>query len=264
VPYGRERDRLPRWQQARQKRFMPTGELRITIEEGYGREGRQAEFGDTKRATLEERLPDVLRELEIRAAEDDWRRQEQRRQDEEKHRRWDQAMDQARHDYREARLAQLLRSQLGNWQLGRELDDYLTELEAAIAAIASRREQEAAAEWLAWARQYRHAINSPSHPPCPALPLPHQASFSPSCTDGAHTGRRLADLGSGVGDDLGRGPGGQRPGLARGQAGFPSAVSTGGDAAGSDAAGVGPASAELRSSQAGLAAVRGIFRSAVA
>jgi hypothetical protein len=66
LSYGRERDRLPYWQGARQTVLVPTGELRVTVGEGYGRDGRPAEFRDSKRASLEERLPGVLRELEIR------------------------------------------------------------------------------------------------------------------------------------------------------------------------------------------------------
>jgi hypothetical protein len=94
--------------------FLPTGELRITVEEGYSRDGRQAEFRDSKRASLEEQLPGVLRELEIRAAEDAWCRQEEERKAREKQRRWERAMDHARRDFREARRAEVLRGQLAD------------------------------------------------------------------------------------------------------------------------------------------------------
>lgn len=62
--------------------FVPTGELRITIDHGYGRDGRPGEFRDTSRVALEERLPALLRELEIRAREDACRRQQEARQSE--------------------------------------------------------------------------------------------------------------------------------------------------------------------------------------
>jgi len=55
LDYGPRWRRLPAWQRARQTEFRPTGELRITIDSGYGRDGRQAEFHDTKRGSLEER-----------------------------------------------------------------------------------------------------------------------------------------------------------------------------------------------------------------
>jgi hypothetical protein len=69
-------NRLPAWQRARQTEFRPTGQLRVTIDGGYSRDGRQADFHDTKRVFLEERLPDILHELEVRAAEDNHSRQE--------------------------------------------------------------------------------------------------------------------------------------------------------------------------------------------
>jgi hypothetical protein len=46
---SRRWNRLPVWQRARPTEFQPTGELRITIADGYGRDGRRAEFHDTKR-----------------------------------------------------------------------------------------------------------------------------------------------------------------------------------------------------------------------
>jgi hypothetical protein len=163
-PSWPQRGRLPLWQQARQTAFQPTGDLRITIDEGYGRDGRQAEFRDTKRATLDERLPDVLRELEIRAAEDRWHRQEEQRQTEEKSRRWERAMDQAEHDFREARLAAVLRGQVADWRLSRELDAYLAEMEASIPAIVGKKERAAATEWMTWAREYRRRIDPLTKP----------------------------------------------------------------------------------------------------
>lgn len=157
--YGPRWQRLPAWQRARQTEFRPTGELRITIDSGYGRDGRQAEFHDTKRASLEDRLPDILHELEVRAAEDNHRRQEAQRQAADKRRRWEQAMEQARHAFRENQLAEVLRAQAANWRLGQGLDEYLLAMETKIAVIASKQAQDAAMEWLNWARGYRQNID---------------------------------------------------------------------------------------------------------
>jgi hypothetical protein len=178
--YGPQRDRLPLWKRARQAQFVPTGELRITIDEGYGRDGRQAEFRDTKRATLEERLPDVLRELQIRAAEDNWRRQEEQRRAEEKRRRWERAMDQAQRDFREAKLAEALRAQVADWRLSRELDAYLEAMEAAIPSIVGEKKQTAAAEWLSWAKEYRRNIDPLTKPLAkPTVPKPDPDGLKP-------------------------------------------------------------------------------------
>jgi hypothetical protein len=101
----------------RQTKFRPTGELRITIDDGYRRDGRRAEFHGTKRASLEERPPDILHELEVRAAEDNHRRQEAERQASEKRGRWERAMEQVRHAFRENQLAEVLRAQTTYWRL---------------------------------------------------------------------------------------------------------------------------------------------------
>jgi len=162
-PHGR---RLPRWQEVRHTTFVPTGELRITIEEGYGRDGRPAEFRDGKRESLEERLPALLREPEIRAREDDWRRQEQKRQADLQLRRWEQAIEQAKLDFREAQRAAVLSDQLQQWRLARDLDLYLSEMAAAVTALPGKTERAAAEQWLAWVREYRRAVDPLRQPIC--------------------------------------------------------------------------------------------------
>src|ERR1022692_4112894 len=109
-------------------------------------------------------LPDVLRELEIRAAEDSWRRLQEQRQAQDKSRHWERVMDQARHDFRQAQLAAVLREQLKNWRLGQELDAYLAAMEASIPGIVGERQQMAATEWLTWAREYRRSVDPLANP----------------------------------------------------------------------------------------------------
>jgi uncharacterized protein YeaO (DUF488 family) len=64
----------------------------------------------------------VLRELEIRALEDDWRRREEGRRAEDRRRRWEQAMARARHDHRQMARATELTGQLERWRLAGEID----------------------------------------------------------------------------------------------------------------------------------------------
>jgi hypothetical protein len=130
----RQRGRgLPLWQAVRQTTFVPTGELRITIVEGYGQEGRPAVFRDAKRASLEERLPALLRELEIRAREDYWRRQLKKRKADLRRRRWEEAIEHAKADFREAQRTAVLTAQLDRWRLvvetGNQLVPVLRDLE---------------------------------------------------------------------------------------------------------------------------------------
>ncbi len=60
-------DKLPGWRRVRRTRLDPDRELRLTIVNGYSHDVWQAEFRGAKAAFLEDRLPAVRRNLEIRA-----------------------------------------------------------------------------------------------------------------------------------------------------------------------------------------------------
>jgi hypothetical protein len=165
VPYGGDRGRrLPRWRAARTTTFVPTGRLRITAEHGYSRDTRPAEFRDTKTRLLEDRLPAILRELEIRALEDGWRRREEQRRAEDKRRRWEQAMERARHDFRHAALAAELTRQLERRRLAAEIDQYLAGLRSVL-QDAGEQQPAGAPEWKDWITSYRQEIDPLRHPP---------------------------------------------------------------------------------------------------
>jgi len=180
IPYGGDRGRsLPRWRAARTTTFVPTGRLRIIIEHGYSRDTRQAEFRDTKTRPLEDRLPAVLRELEIRAMEDGWRRQEEQRKAEAKRRRWEQAMELARHDFRQAALAAELTSQLERRRLAAEIDQYLAGLRAVL-QDAGEQQPAGAPEWTDWIASYRQEIDPLRHPQVvPAVRHPSPEDLRP-------------------------------------------------------------------------------------
>jgi hypothetical protein len=76
-----------------------------------------------------------LRELGIRALEEDWRRQERQQQAEDQRRRWEATIGRARHDFREAFRADVLTGQWQRRQLVREIDDFLSEMRVAVAVI---------------------------------------------------------------------------------------------------------------------------------
>jgi hypothetical protein len=190
--YSPYRKPAPRWQMSRQSKFVPTGSLTLTICEGYRRDGRPVEFRDTRATPLEQRLPAVLRELEIRALEDDWRRQEKERRAQEKRRRWEQAMHRAKHDLRETHRADVLRDQLERWHTANQLDEYLTAMRRAIAEATSDEERGEAERWLAWASEYRQSIDPLHHrlamprdpEPTPEALQPFLRGWSPYGPDG--------------------------------------------------------------------------------
>lgn len=70
-----------------------TGQLNIDALEWS--HGRQSSWGDRQRWKLEDRLPQLLRELETQAQEAEERRLAKEREAEEQERQWQQAMERA-------------------------------------------------------------------------------------------------------------------------------------------------------------------------
>jgi len=124
-----------------------TGRLTISLD-GYSRSSRQSSWGDRRSWTLEEKLPDLLREIEVRAVEDDYRAEEEHRKAEERQRDWELAMEQAKARYIDSYRAAALRSQVVAWREANELRAYLTCLEE------THGEKPEAAEWIDWVRGY--------------------------------------------------------------------------------------------------------------
>jgi hypothetical protein len=93
-----------RGERANTKRYDAdaTGRLKITLLAGYAREGRALSWADRSSWALEDKLPELLQELEIRAAEDDHRRREAERAAEERERLWELEMERAKARYVEA------------------------------------------------------------------------------------------------------------------------------------------------------------------
>jgi hypothetical protein len=130
-----------------------TGRLAIVIDGGYARQGRQATFADRRSWTLEERLPDLFRELEIRSAEDDYRDLERKREAEERQRRWELAMEEARMRFVEAKREAALTDQLTNWQRAEVASRYLDVL------LKRFPEAPETQELIAWLRDYIERID---------------------------------------------------------------------------------------------------------
>lgn len=106
-----------------------TGRLQITCD-GYGRRGgRAATWADRNSWTLEDKLPELLRELEVRAAEDDHAELERQRAAEERQRQWERAIDQAKRRFLEHHRAQVLKTQIAAWEEARTIRDHLGLLE---------------------------------------------------------------------------------------------------------------------------------------
>jgi hypothetical protein len=148
-------------------RYDKEGTARLTISlDGYSREGRQASWGDRRSWTLEEKLPDILREIEVRSVEDDYRAEEQRRKEEERQRQWELAMERAKERFVESYRGKALRAYLAAWQEAKELSTYLVALEHA------HGDDPDAAEWIEWVRRHIERLNPLNQPQ--TLPTPEE------------------------------------------------------------------------------------------
>lgn len=141
-PFGR---RIPKYD------HTPSGRLTVHINGGLG--VRQSHFGDTKTYNLENRLGEILQEIEGRAAASEARRLERIAQAEAEKRAWEEVRDQAILDATEAYYAKVLAKQAERWERANELARYLDAMAARIESLDP--EPRAAGEaWLAWSRTY--------------------------------------------------------------------------------------------------------------
>ena len=141
-----------------------TGRLQISCD-GYGRRGgRAATWADRRSWTLEDKLPELLQELEVRAAEDDQEAIERQRKAEERQRQWELAMDVAKQRFLEHHRAKVLQAQVGAWQEALRIRSYLAALEERYG------DHPDSAEWIAWIRNHVDKSLDPLGSP-PAMPV---------------------------------------------------------------------------------------------
>lgn len=151
-----------------------TGRLQIAAGQ-YGREGRPHTWSDRASWMLEEKLPEVFRELEVRAAEDDHRAAERERQAEERRRNWERAMEIARERFTEHSRAETLRRQASAWDEASRLRAYLEALEQ------RHGRDPQTAEWIEWIRMYvdEHVDPLASAPSLSPDPEPQPEDLKP-------------------------------------------------------------------------------------
>lgn len=167
---------------------------RLTISLANGRQYRQSNWSDSAKAQLEELLPQILQELELRAGFAEQQRLEKERKEAELQREWECAMERAEAAFREDHRAKILHKQLSRWQTAEALDAYLIAMRAKAETLTDEAEREAARAWLAWAQDYRRRIDPLSVPLCmPATPKPQLRDLEPFLDGwspyGPHRGR---------------------------------------------------------------------------
>jgi hypothetical protein len=140
-----------------------TGRLQISCD-GYGRRGgRAATWADRRSWTLEDKLPELLQELEVRAAEDDHEAIERQRAADERQRQWELAIERAKQRFLEDHRAQVLRAQIVAWQEATTIRDFLNRLEE------RHGDNPGSTEWITWIRHYVDERLDPLSSP-PSMP----------------------------------------------------------------------------------------------
>lgn len=151
-----------------------TGRLEIEIV-GYGGGGRASKWGDRRSWALEEKLPEILREIEMRAVEAEERKREAERREAERQRQWELAMERAKGRWLEAYRGQILERQADQWRTAETVRAYVD----AMAAFAVGEEAE---EWIEWSRAHADLVDPltdgvrPPEPP-DSIPLDELRPF---------------------------------------------------------------------------------------
>ncbi|MFC6064388.1 hypothetical protein [Streptomyces ochraceiscleroticus] len=150
------------WQRVTTRVTRPSHKLDLLLPSPpWGHRGGRYRWGDRQRWCLEDKLHQVLDEIEQRARADHNQRLEQQRKKEETRRRWEQVMEQARLELFHDRRIKALREQAEAWHEANRIRAYCDALDRHVttAAADTQHEQQPVTEWSAWARRYADDID---------------------------------------------------------------------------------------------------------
>ena len=170
---------------------VPSGRLQVEI---LGYSSHPAKFADTKRQTLDERLPYVLEALERRAADDEARRIQRENEEAARRRQWEEVHANALVAYEEACREKVLSAQVERFVRVQRIDEYLSALRDHMESLADPDDLSAAHEWEEWVSTHRagldpftERVGMPSVPePKPENLKPFMRGLSPYGPDARH------------------------------------------------------------------------------
>ena len=149
---------IPVWQARRQKQFIPTGKLTIVVGGNYSFYNRQFRFSDTRSHSLEDELPDVVREVEMRLFERGQEDVENEREELELQQRWEEVLDAAELRAVEAHRAEVLSKRATGWRHWQDQVAYVAELEMRLEELPAD-ERGTAIDWVEWSRRRLHDVD---------------------------------------------------------------------------------------------------------
>ncbi|MCP3797825.1 hypothetical protein NLX83_00990 [Allokutzneria sp. A3M-2-11 16] len=154
TPHERKEQQRHSWMRIPTHDHVASGRLRIEIG-GQSQLDRKANWADRASWSLEEKLPELLREISVRADELRLRREAKARAEVEHQQAVEREQERARARAAEAHRREVLEQQLTSWRAAKELRTYAVAVAAGIAAAdaADQESSEAigqARQWLAW------------------------------------------------------------------------------------------------------------------
>jgi hypothetical protein len=137
------------------QRYVPSGRLVLELPHSWDYNGRRRRWADRTRWSLEDKLGDIIKELEGRVRFDEERRTAEKREKAARRVQWEEAMTEARFRFAEDARIAALNEQLQAWETATKVRAYCQAAEAALPETPDR----AVVEWLQWMRDYADQID---------------------------------------------------------------------------------------------------------
>jgi hypothetical protein len=161
-------------------KFDVTPSDRLSIQLSGRFEHRQSKWADGRIGSLEDWLPQILQEVELRTEAAEHARLAAIAAAEERRRQWEHAMENAKADYAEAYRTDILLRQLDGWLRARQVRDYLDVMQETIDSITDPDDAVAAKEWHRWAEEWVASADPLAQPlAMPAVPEPKPDDLKP-------------------------------------------------------------------------------------
>jgi hypothetical protein len=157
------------WQRVTARITRPSHGLDLLLPSPpWGHRGGRHRWGDRQRWRLEDKLHQILDEIEHRAKAEHEQSLKQQRKEEQTRHRWQEAMEQARIDLLKDFRVKALREQTDAWHEAGRIRAYCDALDQHVstALAGSPEEQRSVMEWITWARNYADDIDPVHRRPC--------------------------------------------------------------------------------------------------